>query len=108
MTIIATYPDFKTVTVSVDAWNADATVEAFMELGALFVTTKQGQPYTIVKPRQNWRGFSFADTLDKIQKALYTYYISRQLIKKKGEQNDTRSNLDGWHHNHPKLFTRTP
>jgi hypothetical protein len=40
MTIIATYPDFKTVTVSVDAWNADATVEAFMEAGALFVTTK--------------------------------------------------------------------
>jgi|SaaInlV_120m_DNA_3_1039746.scaffolds.fasta_scaffold16759_2 hypothetical protein len=40
MTITATYPDFKTVTVTVDEWNAEATVESFMEQGALFVTTK--------------------------------------------------------------------
>jgi hypothetical protein len=40
MDITATYPDFKTVTVSVDDWEADNAVEAFMETGALFVTTK--------------------------------------------------------------------
>ena len=39
-TLIATYPDFKTVTVEVDDWMAAKAVESFMELGALFVTTK--------------------------------------------------------------------
>lgn len=38
--IIATYPDHKTVTVEVDPWAVDITVESFIETGALFVTTK--------------------------------------------------------------------
>jgi hypothetical protein len=41
MQIIATYPDFKTVTVSVDPWDADRVTEAFIEQGVLFVTTKE-------------------------------------------------------------------
>lgn len=40
MTITATYPDFKTLTVEVDPWMVEATVESFYECGALFVTTK--------------------------------------------------------------------
>lgn len=40
MTIVATYPDFKTVTVEVDEWMVDVTIDSFMEAGALFVTTK--------------------------------------------------------------------
>lgn len=40
MTVVATYPDFKTVTVEVDEWMVNATIESFMETGALFVTTK--------------------------------------------------------------------
>jgi len=39
-TLIATYPDFKTVTVEVDPWMVDLTTESFIEAGALFVTTK--------------------------------------------------------------------
>jgi len=40
MEVTATYPDFKVITVSVDPWATEATVESFMEAGALFVTTK--------------------------------------------------------------------
>jgi hypothetical protein len=41
MEITATYPDYKTVTVSVDKWDTERVIEAFMELGVLFVTTKE-------------------------------------------------------------------
>ena len=40
MEITATYPDFKTTTVVVDPWDAVRVVEAFIDCGALFVTTK--------------------------------------------------------------------
>jgi len=40
MTVTATYPDFKTISVEVDPWQVDAVCESFMEAGALFVTTK--------------------------------------------------------------------
>lgn len=39
-TVIATYPDFKTVDVNVDEWMVDAVTESFLETGAIFVTTK--------------------------------------------------------------------
>ena len=39
-TVVATYPDFKTVTVEIDPWTIDAVTESFMETGALFVTVK--------------------------------------------------------------------
>jgi hypothetical protein len=41
MTITATYPDFKTVEVSVDKWAVDAAVESFYELGAILVQVKE-------------------------------------------------------------------
>lgn len=41
MQITATYPDFKTITVSVDDWQAEAVIESFYELGVLLVTTKE-------------------------------------------------------------------
>lgn len=40
MTVIATYPDFKTVEVFADLWHVDAIIESFLEAGAIFVTTK--------------------------------------------------------------------
>lgn len=40
MTITATYPDFKTVEVSVDTWAVDAAVDSFYELGAILVTVR--------------------------------------------------------------------
>jgi hypothetical protein len=41
MQIIATYPDFKTATVLVDAWDIDRVTEAFFECGAIMVSTKE-------------------------------------------------------------------
>lgn len=41
MKITATYPDFKTITVSVDKWQVEKAVEAFYELGVLYVTTEE-------------------------------------------------------------------
>lgn len=40
MTVVAMYPDFKTLEVSVDPWQVDAVVESFYEAGAIMVTTK--------------------------------------------------------------------
>ena len=41
MTVTATYPDFKTVEVSVDKWAVDAAVESFYELGAIAVYVRE-------------------------------------------------------------------
>jgi len=41
MQIIATYPDFKTATVLVDPWDVDRVTEAFLECGAIMVSTKE-------------------------------------------------------------------
>ena len=41
MQIIATYPDFKTATVLVDAWDIGRVTEAFFECGAIMVSTKE-------------------------------------------------------------------
>lgn len=41
MELTATYPDFKTVSVSVDPWVVTPAIEAFLECGAIFVTTKE-------------------------------------------------------------------
>jgi hypothetical protein len=41
MKIIATYPDHKTLTVSVDPWAVTSAIESFMETGALFVLTEE-------------------------------------------------------------------
>ncbi len=40
MEITATFATGTPVTVSVDAWNMEAAVETFFEMGALTVTTK--------------------------------------------------------------------
>lgn len=41
MKIIATYPDHKTLTVSVDPWAVKPAIESFIECGALFVITEE-------------------------------------------------------------------
>ena len=41
MQITATYSDFKTATVLVDAWDIDRVTEAFFECGAIMVSTKE-------------------------------------------------------------------
>lgn len=40
VTVTATFPDFKSTSVTVDPWDADNAVETFTEMGALYVTTR--------------------------------------------------------------------
>ena len=37
MVLVATFPDYKTVTVEVDPWNVTVAKEAFYEIGAVDV-----------------------------------------------------------------------